>query len=130
MSDRIKTLYGQLVRNGYDLGGYEKFNAAMHDSNRRRSLYNQLVANRADLGGYEKFSSVVETAPRTTPSAPQKKSDFVADTINMLRTPSSQYTRPQPSKAAGTFEMPSKYYVYHNMPDAVKRYQKIGRAHV
>lgn len=123
MSDRIKTLYGQLVRNGYDLGGYEKFNAAMHDSNRRRSLYNQLVANRADLGGYEKFSSVVETAPRTTPSAPQKKSDFVADTINMLRTPSSQYTRPQPSKAAGTFEMPSKYDIYHNMPDAVKRHQ-------
>ena len=123
MSDRIKTLYGQLVRNGYDLGGYEKFNAAMHDSNRRRSLYNQLVANRADLGGYEKFSSVVETAPRTTPSAPQKKRDVVADTINMLRTPSSQYTRPQPSKSAGTFEMPSKYDVYHNMPDAVKRYQ-------
>ena len=123
MSDRIKTLYGQLVRNGYDLGGYEKFNAAMHDSNRRRSLYNQLVANRADLGGYEKFSSVVETAPRTAPSAPQKKSDFVADTINMLRTPSSQYTRPQPSKAAGTFEMPSKYDIYHNMPDAVKRHQ-------
>lgn len=123
MSDRIKTLYGQLVRNGYDLGGYEKFNAAMHDSNRRRSLYNQLVANRADLGGYEKFSSVVETAPRTTPSAPQKKTDFVADTINMLRTPSSQYTRPQPSKAAGTFEMPSKYDVYHNMPDAIKRHQ-------
>lgn len=123
MSDRIKTLYGQLVRNGYDLGGYEKFNAAMHDSNRRRSLYNQLVANRADLGGYEKFSSVVETALRTTPSAPQKKSDFVADTINMLRTPSSQYTRPQPSKAAGTFEMPSKYDVYHNMPDAIKRHQ-------
>ena len=123
MSDRIKTLYGQLVRNGYDLGGYEKFNAAMHDSNRRRSLYNQLVANRADLGGYEKFSSVVETAPRTTPSAPQKKRDVVADTINMLRTPSSQYTRPQPSKAAGTFEMPSKYDVYHNMPDVVKRHQ-------
>lgn len=123
MSDRIKTLYGQLVRNGYDLGGYEKFNAAMHDSNRRRSLYNQLVANRADLGGYEKFSSVVETAPRTAPSAPQKKSDFVADTINMLRTPSSQYTRPQPSKAAGTFEMPSKYDIYHNLPDAVKRHQ-------
>lgn len=123
MSDRIKTLYGQLVRNGYDLGGYEKFNAAMHDSNRRRSLYNQLVANRADLGGYEKFSSVVETAPRTAPSAPQKKSDFVADTINMLRTPSSQYTRPQPSKAAGTFEMPSKYDIYHNLPDAIKRHQ-------
>ena len=123
MSDRIKTLYGQLVRNGYDLGGYEKFNAAMHDSNRRRSLYNQLVANRADLGGYEKFSSVVETAPRTTPSAPQKKRDVVADTINMLRTPSSQYTRPQPSKAAGTFEMPSKYDIYHNMPDAIKRHQ-------
>ena len=123
MSGRIKTLYGQLVRNGYDLGGYEKFNAAMHDSNRRRSLYNQLVANRADLGGYEKFSSVVETAPRTAPSAPQKKSDFVADTINMLRTPSSQYTRPQPSKSAGTFEMPSKYDIYHNMPDAIKRHQ-------
>ena len=123
MSDRIKTLYGQLVRNGYDLGGYEKFNAAMHDSNRRRSLYNQLVANRADLGGYEKFSSVVETAPRTTPSAPQKKRDVVADTINMLRTPSSQYTRPQPSKSAGTFEMPSKYDIYHNMPDAIKRHQ-------
>lgn len=123
MSDRIKTLYGQLVRNGYDLGGYEKFNAAMHDSNRRRGLYNQLVANRADLGGYEKFSSVVETAPRTTPSAPQKKTDFVADTINMLRTPSSQYTQPQPSKSAGTFEMPSKYDVYHDMPDVVKRYQ-------
>lgn len=123
MSDRLKTLYGQLVRNGYDLGGYEKFNAAMHDSNRRRSLYNQLVANRADLGGYEKFSSVVENTPPTTPSAPQKKRDVVADTINMLRTPSSQYTRPQPSKSVGTFEMPSKYDVYHDMPDAVKRYQ-------
>lgn len=122
MSDRIKTLYGQLVRNGYDLGGYEKFNAAMHDSNRRRSLYNQLVANRADLGGYEKFSSVVETAPRTQTTSPKKR-DVVADTINMLRTPSSQYTRPQPSKAAGTFEMPSKYDIYHNMPDAVKRHQ-------
>lgn len=123
MSDRLKTLYGQLVRNGYDLGGYEKFNAAMHDSNRRRSLYNQLVANRADLGGYEKFSSVVENTPPTTPSAPQKKRDVVADTINMLRTPSSQYTRPQPSKSVGTFEMPSKYDVYHDMPDAVKRHQ-------
>ena len=122
MSDRIKTLYGQLVRNGYDLGGYEKFNAAMHDSNRRRTLYNQLVANRADLGGYEKFSSVVETAPRTQTTTPKKR-DVVADTINMLRTPSSQYTRPQPSKAAGTFEMPSKYDIYHNMPDAIKRHQ-------
>ncbi len=122
MSDRIKTLYGQLVRNGYDLGGYEKFNAAMHDSNRRRSLYNQLVANRADLGGYEKFSSVVETAPRTQTTTPKKR-DVVADTINMLRTPSSQYTRPQPSKAAGTFEMPSKYDIYHNLPDAIKRHQ-------
>ena len=123
MSDRIKTLYGQLVRNGYDLGGYEKFNAAMHDSNRRRSLYNQLVANRADLGGYEKFSSVVETAPTHPQTTTPKKRDVVADTINMLRTPSSQYTRPQPSKAAGTFEMPSKYDIYHNMPDAVKRHQ-------
>lgn len=123
MSDRIKTLYGQLVRNGYDLGGYEKFNAAMHDSNRRRSLYNQLVANRADLGGYEKFSSVVETAPRTTPSAPQKKTDFVADTINMLRTPSSQYTRPQQTQqTAPKKKWSNEVDVYSSMPDVVKQY--------
>jgi site-specific DNA-cytosine methylase len=123
MSDRIKTLYGQLVRNGYDLGGYEKFNAAMHDSNRRRSLYNQLVANRADLGGYEKFSSVVETAPRTTPSAPQKKRDVVADTINMLRTPSSQYTRPQQTQqTAPKKKWSNEVDVYSSMPDVVKQY--------
>lgn len=123
MSDRIKTLYGQLVRNGYDLGGYEKFNAAMHDSNRRRSLYNQLVANRADLGGYEKFSSVVETAPRTTPSAPQKKRDVVADTINMLRTPSSQYTRPQQTQqTAPKRKWSNEVDVYSSMPDVVKQY--------
>lgn len=122
MSDRIKTLYGQLVRNGYDLGGYEKFNAAMHDSNRRRSLYNQLVANRADLGGYEKFSSVVETAPRTQTTSPKKR-DVVADTINMLRTPSSQYTRPQPTQqTAPKKKWSNEVDVYSSMPDVVKQY--------
>ena len=124
--DSALKLYNALKSQGKYTKSFAEFQGILGDKQRRQKLYSALSNDGQYTKSFSDFSkqfSSDETAPRTAPSAPQKKSDFVADTINMLRTPSSQYTRPQPSKAAGTFEMPSKYDIYHNMPDAVKRHQ-------
>lgn len=124
--DSALSLYNALKSQGKYTKSFAEFQGLLSDKQRRQKLYSALSNDGQYTKSFSDFSkqfSSDETALRTTPSAPQKKSDFVADTINMLRTPSSQYTRPLPSKAAGTFEMPSKYDIYHNLPDAIKRHQ-------
>ena len=124
--DSALSLYNALKSQGKYTKSFAEFQGLLSDKQRRQKLYSALSNDGQYTKSFSDFSkqfSSDETALRTTPSAPQKKSDFVADTINMLRTLSSQYTRPLPSKAAGTFEMPSKYDIYHNLPDAIKRHQ-------
>lgn len=123
----LNKIYNALREKGVVTKSYEEFANAMADGNKRKNVYNALAQQGLITKSYKQFSDAVAPSPtphttRTQTTTPKKR-DVVADTINMLRTPSSQYTRPQPSKAAGTFEMPSKYDVYHNMPDAIKRHQ-------
>ena len=123
----LNKIYNALREKGVVTKSYEEFANAMADGNKRKNVYNALAQQGLITKSYKQFSDAVAPSPtphttRTQTTTP-KKTDFVADAINMLRTPSSQYTRPQPSKAAGTFEMPSKYDIYHNMPDAIKRHQ-------
>lgn len=126
--DSALKLYNALKQQGRYTKSFAEFQGILGDKQRSQKLYTALsndgLYTKTFRDFYNQFGSGSETPHTTrTQTTTPKKTDFVADTINMLRTPSSQYTRPQPSKSAGTFEMPSKYDVYHNMPDAVKRYQ-------
>lgn len=119
-------LYNALKSQGKYTKSFAEFQGLLSDKQRSQKLYTALSNDGLYTKSFSDFSkqfSSGETAPTHPQTTTPKKRDVVADTINMLRTPSSQYTRPQPSKAAGTFEMPSKYDIYHNMPDAVKRHQ-------
>ena len=124
--DSALKLYNALKQQGRYTKSFAEFQGILGDKQRSQKLYTALSNDGLYTKTFSDFSNqfgsgeTVTTRPQTTTP---KKRDVVADTINMLRTPSSQYTRPQPSKAAGTFEMPSKYDIYHNMPDAVKRHQ-------
>ena len=126
--DSALKLYNALKQQGRYTKSFAEFQGILGDKQRSQKLYTALsndgLYTKTFRDFYNQFGSGSETPHTTrTQTTSPKKTDFVADTINMLRTPSSQYTRPQPSKAAGTFEMPSKYDVYHNMPDAIKRHQ-------
>ena len=124
--DSALKLYNALKSQGKYTKSFAEFQGILGDKQRSQKLYTALSNDGLYTKTFSDFSnqfgSETPHTTRTQATSPKKR-DVVADTINMLRTPSSQYTRPQPSKAAGTFEMPSKYDVYHNMPDAVKRYQ-------
>lgn len=119
-------LYNALKSQGKYTKSFAEFQGLLSDKQRSQKLYTALSNDGLYTKSFSDFSkqfSSGETAPTHPQTTTPKKRDIVADTINMLRTPSSQYTRPQPSKAAGTFEMPSKYDIYHNLPDAIKRHQ-------
>lgn len=126
--DSALKLYNALKQQGRYTKSFAEFQGILGDKQRSQKLYTALSNDGLYTKTFSDFSNQFGSGSETphttrTQTTTPKKSDFVADTINMLRTPSSQYTRPQPSKAAGTFEMPSKYDVYHNMPDAIKRHQ-------
>ena len=121
-------LYNALKSQGKYTKSFAEFQGILGDKQRSQKLYTALSNDGLYTKTFSDFSNQFGSGSETphttrTQTTTPKKRDVVADTINMLRTPSSQYTRPQPSKAAGTFEMPSKYDVYHNMPDVVKRHQ-------
>lgn len=126
--DSALKLYNALKSQGKYTKSFAEFQGILGDKQRSQKLYTALSNDGLYTKTFSDFSNQFgsgrETAHTTrAQTTTPKKTDFVADTINMLRTPSSQYTRPQPSKSAGTFEMPSKYDIYHNMPDAIKRHQ-------
>lgn len=126
--DSALKLYNALKSQGKYTKSFAEFQGILGDKQRSQKLYTALSNDGLYTKTFSDFSNQFGSGSETphttrTQITTPKKRDFVADTINMLRTPSSQYTRHQPSKSAGTFEMPSKYDVYHNMPDAVKRYQ-------
>nr|DAE39553.1 MAG TPA: cytosine DNA methyltransferase [Caudoviricetes sp.] len=126
--DSALKLYNALKSQGKYTKSFAEFQGILGDKQRSRKLYTALSNDGLYTKTFSDFSNQFGSGSETphttrTQTTTPKKTDFVADTINMLRTPSSQYTRPQPSKAAGTFEMPSKYDIYHNMPDAIKRHQ-------
>ena len=126
--DSALKLYNALKSQGKYTKSFAEFQGILGDKQRSQKLYTALSNDGLYTKTFSDFSnqfgSGSETAHTTrTQTTTPKKRDVVADTINMLRTPSSQYTRPQASKSAGTFEMPSKYDIYHNMPDVVKRHQ-------
>lgn len=126
--DSALKLYNALKSQGKYTKSFAEFQGILGDKQRSQKLYTALSNDGLYTKTFSDFSNQFGSGSETphttrTQTTTPKKRDFVADTINMLRTPSSQYTRPQPSKAAGTFEMPSKYDIYHNMPDAIKRHQ-------
>ena len=126
--DSALKLYNALKSQGKYTKSFAEFQGILGDKQRSQKLYTALSNDGLYTKTFSDFSNQFGSGSETphttrTQTTTPKKSDFVADTIDMLRTPSSQYTRPQPSKAAGTFEMPSKYDIYHNMPDAIKRHQ-------
>ena len=126
--DSALKLYNALKSQGKYTKSFAEFQGILGDKQRSQKLYTALSNDGLYTKTFSDFSNQFGSGSETphttrTQTTTPKKRDVVADTINMLRTPSSQYTRPQPSKAAGTFEMPSKYDVYHNMPDAIKRHQ-------
>ena len=126
--DSALKLYNALKSQGKYTKSFAEFQGILGDKQRSQKLYTALSNDGLYTKTFSDFSNQFGSGSETphttrTQATTPKKRDVVADTINMLRTPSSQYTRPQPSKAAGTFEMPSKYDVYHNMPDVVKRHQ-------
>lgn len=126
--DSALKLYNALKQQGRYTKSFAEFQGILGDKQRSQKLYTALSNDGLYTKTFSDFSNQFGSGSETphttrTQTTTPKKRDVVADIINMLRTPSSQYTRPQPSKSAGTFEMPSKYDVYHNMPDAVKRYQ-------
>lgn len=126
--DSALKLYNALKSQGKYTKSFAEFQGILGDKQRSQKLYTALSNDGLYTKTFSDFSNQFGSGSETphttrTQTTSPKKRDVVADTINMLRTPSSQYTRPQPSKAAGTFEMPSKYDIYHNMPDAIKRHQ-------
>lgn len=123
----LNKIYNALREKGVVTKSYEEFANAMADGNKRKNVYNALAQQGLITKNYKQFSDAVAPSPtphttRTQTTTP-KKTDFVADTINMLRTPSSQYTRPQQTQqTAPKRKWSNEVDVYSSMPDVVKQY--------
>jgi site-specific DNA-cytosine methylase len=123
----LNKIYNALREKGVVTKSYEEFANAMADGNKRKNVYNALAQQGLITKSYKQFSDAVAPSPtphttRTQTTTPKKR-DVVADTINMLRTPSSQYTRPQQTQqTAPKKKWSNEVDVYSSMPDVVKQY--------
>ena len=130
--DSALKLYNALKSQGKYTKSFAEFQGILGDKQRSQKLYTALSNDGLYTKTFSDFSnqfgSGSETAHTTrTQTTTPKKTDFVADTINMLRTPSSQYTRPQTTRPQTTApqketDWKSKYDVYKSMPTSVKQY--------
>lgn len=55
MEDKLKTLYGNLVKEGYDLPDIETFRADMADPAKSNKLHSSLVSEGYELPDYDTF---------------------------------------------------------------------------
>jgi hypothetical protein len=121
-------LYNALKSQGKYTKSFAEFQGILGDKQRSQKLYTALSNDGLYTKTFSDFSnqfgSGSETAHTTrTQTTTPKKTDFVADTINMLRTPSSQYTRPQQTQqTAPKKKWSNEVDVYSSMPDVVKQY--------
>ena len=103
--DSALKLYNALKSQGKYTKSFAEFQGILGEKQRSQKLYTALSNDGLYTKTFSDFSnqfgSGSETAHTTrTQTTTPKKTDFVADTINMLRTPSSQYTRPQQTQTA------------------------------
>lgn len=126
--DSALKLYNALKSQGKYTKSFAEFQGILGDKQRSQKLYTALSNDGLYTKTFSDFSnqfgSGSETAHTTrTQTTTPKKTDFVADTINMLRTPSSQYTRPQQTQqTAPKRKWSNEVDVYSSMPDVVKQY--------
>jgi hypothetical protein len=126
--DSALKLYNALKSQGKYTKSFAEFQGILGDKQRSQKLYTALSNDGLYTKTFSDFSnqfgSGSETAHTTrTQTTTPKKTDFVADTINMLRTPSSQYTRPQQTQqTAPKKKWSNEVDVYSSMPDVVKQY--------
>lgn len=89
MNDKKKKLYDNLIADGYKLGTYAQFEAAMGDASSRSKLYNNLTADGYNLGGLSDFESVVASpsapsAPSAQPTATPSNGKGVQDLVGAI----------------------------------------------
>lgn len=126
--DSALKLYNALKSQGKYTKSFAEFQGILGDKQRSQKLYTALSNDGLYTKTFSDFSnqfgSGSETAHTTrTQITTPKKRDVVADTINMLRTPSSQYTRPQQTQqTAPKKKWSNEVDVYSSMPDVVKQY--------
>ena len=56
MPEKIKTLYGSLIEEGYDLPNYDQFLKDMSDNNKRTKFHASLVEEGYELPDFKTFS--------------------------------------------------------------------------
>lgn len=124
--DSALKLYNALKQQGRYTKSFAEFQGILGDKQRSQKLYTALSNDGLYTKTFSDFSNQFgsETSHTTrTQTTTPKKRDVVADTINMLRTPSSQYTRPQQTQqTAPKKKWSNEVDVYSSMPDVVKQY--------
>lgn len=121
-------LYNALKSQGKYTKSFAEFQGLLSDKQRSQKLYTALSNDGLYTKTFSDFSNQFGSGSETphttrTQTTTPKKTDFVADTINMLRTPSSQYTRPQQTQqTAPKKKWSNEVDVYSSMPDVVKQY--------
>ena len=126
--DSALKLYNALKSQGKYTKSFAEFQGLLSDKQRSQKLYTALSNDGLYTKTFSDFSNQFGSGSETphttrTQTTTPKKTDFVADTINMLRTPSSQYTRPQQTQqTAPKKKWSNEVDVYSSMPDVVKQY--------
>lgn len=123
--DSALKLYNALKSQGKYTKSFAEFQGILGDKQRSQKLYTALSNDGLYTKTFRDFSNQFGSGSETarTQTTTPKKRDVVADTINMLRTPSSQYTRPQQTQqTAPKKKWSNEVDVYSSMPDVVKQY--------
>lgn len=123
--DSALKLYNALKSQGKYTKSFAEFQGILGDKQRSQKLYTALSNDGLYTKTFSDFSNQFGSGSETarTQTTTPKKRDVVADTINMLRTPSSQYTRPQQTQqTAPKKKWSNEVDVYSSMPDVVKQY--------
>ena len=114
MPEKIKTLYGSLVEEGYDLPNYDQFLKDMSDDKNRNKFHASLIEEGYDLPDYETFSIDMGFG--------QKKKGFQTDLGSAYETTSGgSYPKYQGMRLAGSTPTTKKVAKQPSSPSNVDK---------